>query len=194
MSIIYWMDKDAVLIKIRLKRISLKLSQDDMAKAIKVTSSQYSKIETGKSDLTFTNLIKIINFLGLRLADLDDKEFELPSAKNSYSDLKIKLNEIDANIKKLLSSRPENLQSSAHKFDQLLSLYGDRVLTFLLNADSASSREIQRLLLEIPEQLALHLRREIADMKAKVVANPKSHLEPSAQRNHKNKAIKKSSR
>lgn len=73
-----FMDKRDILQKIKLRRVALGLSQDDVAHATNIDRSQYSRIERGDYDLSLTNLMKITGFLGLKFSDLDDNGSKLP--------------------------------------------------------------------------------------------------------------------
>lgn len=72
------MNKRDLLHKIKLKRVSLGMSQDDVAKAIGVNNSQYSKLERGDSDISLTHLLAISDCLGLTFADFEVNDQRLP--------------------------------------------------------------------------------------------------------------------
>jgi transcriptional regulator with XRE-family HTH domain len=55
---------------IRKTREAKGLSQKEVALASKIDNSNYSKIESGKTDPSFSSIVKIAKALGVELADL----------------------------------------------------------------------------------------------------------------------------
>jgi transcriptional regulator with XRE-family HTH domain len=77
---VLFMDKKTVVLRVKLRRVSRGLSQEDLASAIGIDASQYSRIESGASDLNLTKLIKIMEKLEMKFSDFDDDDgTELPS-------------------------------------------------------------------------------------------------------------------
>jgi len=50
-------------------RLSASVSQSELAKAIGITSSRLSYIESGKEGITLKNLENICNFFGIKLSE-----------------------------------------------------------------------------------------------------------------------------
>lgn len=58
--------------KIRYERMKRNLSQEDLAELIGLTAPSISTLESGKSNIRFTNFYKIVKALNLNLSDLLD--------------------------------------------------------------------------------------------------------------------------
>lgn len=58
--------------KIRYERIKKNLSQDDLADLVGLSKQSISALETGVSNLKFTNLYNIAKALNLDLGDFSD--------------------------------------------------------------------------------------------------------------------------
>jgi transcriptional regulator with XRE-family HTH domain len=66
------MDRDAILKKIKLKRQALELSQDEVARALSLDRSQYTRIERGEAELSLDRLLKVMAFLSLKWSDFEE--------------------------------------------------------------------------------------------------------------------------
>lgn len=58
--------------KVRFERIKKNLSQDELAELVGLSKQSISALETGVSNLKFTNLYSIAKALGLNLGDFSD--------------------------------------------------------------------------------------------------------------------------
>lgn len=58
--------------KIRFERMKRNLSQEEFAELVELSSTSISAIETGVSNLKFTNLYNIAKALNLDLGDFSD--------------------------------------------------------------------------------------------------------------------------
>lgn len=82
------MDVLSVLLKIKLKRIAVSLSQEDMADKLGIDRSQYSRIESGKTDLGLSKLIKILELLDMDFAEFDEYRGDNSNIKDIRNDLR----------------------------------------------------------------------------------------------------------
>ena len=74
---------ESLLIKITVKRLEKKFSQNYMASQLNISQSFYNKIENGKTELSVKNLLKIAILL-----DID--KIEIYQNHKSNSNVKIK--------------------------------------------------------------------------------------------------------
>lgn len=58
--------------KIKFERIKRKISQEQLAELANLSVHGLSNIETGKTDIRYTNLLQISNAFNLRLSELLD--------------------------------------------------------------------------------------------------------------------------
>ncbi len=58
--------------KIKFERVKRKLSQEELAELANLSVHGLSNIETGKTDIRYTNLIQIANAFNLRTCELLD--------------------------------------------------------------------------------------------------------------------------
>ncbi|MFN3453466.1 MAG: helix-turn-helix domain-containing protein [Pseudobdellovibrio sp.] len=104
------MDKKTVLHRIKMRRISLGLSQEVIAKEIQLTNGQYSRLERGDSEITLSNLIKLLEYLKLKFTDLDDdiqinlnlphnEEFDSDTLKKELEFIKKQISSLEAKLK-----------------------------------------------------------------------------------------------
>jgi transcriptional regulator with XRE-family HTH domain len=97
---VLFMDKKTVVLRVKLRRVSRGLSQEDLASAIGIDASQYSRIESGASDLNLTKLIKIMEKLEMKFSDFDDDDgTELPSTNTE-----LEIRKLRADMDKILNS------------------------------------------------------------------------------------------
>lgn len=96
------MDRDNILLKVKLRRTALGYSQDEVARAISMDRSQYSKVEKGLIDLNLEKLIKLMFFLDLKWSDLEATEalpatdtLEIAEMKKNLSDIMNRLSKIE---------------------------------------------------------------------------------------------------
>ena len=70
------MDNDLELIKlgqkIKFERIKRKFSQEKLAELSNISVHGISNIETGKTDIKYTNLLKISSVFNMRICELLD--------------------------------------------------------------------------------------------------------------------------
>jgi transcriptional regulator with XRE-family HTH domain len=104
------MDRDSILKKIKIKRVTLGFSQDDVAQALGMDESQYSRLENGKSQLDLNRLIPLLAFLGMKWSDFDENEI-LPGTPNldSPENLKREIKAI-SEMMKTLAQEVNNLK------------------------------------------------------------------------------------
>lgn len=91
--------------RIRRMRISLELSQSDLATKLGITLSGYSKIERGKTDLTVNRLLEIAAALNVSpgIFFTDEIQNKVEEQENPYASLK----EIEAKLSVILSKLPQ---------------------------------------------------------------------------------------
>lgn len=58
--------------KIRYERMKRKLSQEDLAELVNLSKQSISAIETGVTNVKFTNLYNIVKALDINLGDFSD--------------------------------------------------------------------------------------------------------------------------
>ena len=79
--------------KLRIARLSRKLSQENIADDLKMTQQEYSKIERGERDPKLSKLERIAQVLGLKLEDIvsteDSLVFNVHNNPNSNNGLVI---------------------------------------------------------------------------------------------------------
>lgn len=105
----FLMDRDTILKKIKMKRLSLELSQDDVAQALGLDESQYSRLENGKSQLDLVRLIPLIAFLGMKWSDFDDDSLPPGQPKTDSED----------GVQKEVASIKEMLKTLSKEVDNL---------------------------------------------------------------------------
>ncbi len=101
--------------RIRQQRVLKGFSQEYMANELEISTSAYSNIETGKTDITVKRAIEIAVILGINvvalIADTPQKtSFQEPDSMGYQQDLEALKIEIE-NIKKLLGKKSSKKKS-----------------------------------------------------------------------------------
>jgi transcriptional regulator with XRE-family HTH domain len=100
-SLMCLMDRDNIMLKIKLRRTALGYSQDEVAKAISMDRSQYSKVEKLQIDLNLEKLLKLMQFLNLTWSDFENKD-DLPSQESiDLLQLKKQMSEMQSMMEKI---------------------------------------------------------------------------------------------
>lgn len=115
------MDKNSLLLKIKLRRVALGLSQEDVAKATNIDRSQYSRLERGDSDLSLTHLMAISDCLGMSFADFESDDKKLPEKgheapegmQKEIESLRNQITELQSQIKNIISSPKQKKETPA---------------------------------------------------------------------------------
>lgn len=87
--------------KIKLARIKASLSQEAVAAALNIGQSMYAKLEAGRSEITVSKLIKIMDLLEMKFSDFDDPA-DLPSTNQEIEIRKLRA-DLDRISSKILS-------------------------------------------------------------------------------------------
>lgn len=88
------MDRMKVLMKIKLRRIALGKNQAELAEALGVDRSQYTRIESGKAELGLKNLIKILDKLDMDFSDFSKDALPSPTLEHEINLLKAEVEKL----------------------------------------------------------------------------------------------------
>ena len=77
----FFMEEKDILMKLKLRRVSLGKTQDEVSRAIGLDRSQYAKTEAGKFKLRLDKLLKLIDYLQIKWSDLEGGDVPLPGDK-----------------------------------------------------------------------------------------------------------------
>lgn len=108
--------------KIRKAREAKGLSQKEVATALKMDQSQYSKIENGKTDPYFSTIEKIAKALGVKVSDLlsaEDIFKDVGSLDKTLVEKVQLIEQLDDNERKSLFSIIDGLSSKKKMKDSL---------------------------------------------------------------------------
>ena len=111
--------------RIREVRTSKSLTQKEVAITLQMDQSQYSKIEKGKTDPSFSTIERIADALSVQVADLvsEDNPFEEVNSKGKAAVEKVRLIEgLDEEEKSAIYSIIDGLVSKKKMKDSLSSL------------------------------------------------------------------------
>lgn len=82
------MERLEILLKIKLRRITLGKTQAELAESLGLDRSQYTRIESGKTDVGLKNLIKIMDKLDMAFADFSNDTLPKPTLEHEIYLLK----------------------------------------------------------------------------------------------------------
>jgi transcriptional regulator with XRE-family HTH domain len=108
--------------KIKKAREAKGLSQKEVAAALKMDQSQYSKIENGKTDPYFSTIEKIAKALGIRISDLlaaEDIFKDVDSLDKTLVEKVQLIEQLDDNERKSIFSIIDGLVSKKKMKDSL---------------------------------------------------------------------------
>lgn len=108
--------------KIKKAREAKGLSQKEVATALKMDQSQYSKIENGKTDPYFSTIEKIAKALGIKVSDLltaEDIFKDVDSLDKTIVEKVQLIEQLDENEKKSIFSIIDGLSSKKKMKDSL---------------------------------------------------------------------------
>ncbi|HBX51891.1 MAG: hypothetical protein A2275_02470 [Bacteroidetes bacterium RIFOXYA12_FULL_35_11] len=104
--------------KIRVMRAEKSLSQENVAVELGISTTAYSKIERGETNVSFTRLIQIADFFGMGLIEFLEKQEARPyKNKKAKQDSQITANEDTSGYNK---KQDNNLKKEMVQLRELL--------------------------------------------------------------------------